>query len=337
MMGCTKNKSIYLLFLLLLPVTACNRDQKSREKITELRNGKNAADYAVRLGEMSYLTGKKPDRNFSMPLLNDLISEGYFTEARYAIDHLTRIYGPDADLFYLEAVCFRNQHEYILAEGAIGKALGIDNTNTTYRTEEQNIADEAVRWASIDSLNQRILADCYDYASITRRAEKLLGMRQFDAAVFDADTVLHADSSNLEARFVRGMAHLLDKNFDKALPDFQFLAASPSSPQDTKQYTSYYQAAQTLRQNAGLIEKNPSDTDPYIAMARIFTGLSEFTSALSYLDQGLRINPSSNALTYAKLLVYLQSGNKVAARDIMYGLEAKGFKVDAKVKKMLGD
>ncbi len=119
-----KNNSVLILIsLILLPLAACHSDEKAQQIIMDLKKGKSASDYTVRLAEMSYLTDKKPDRTFSAGLIRDLINAEYFSEARYAIDHLLDVYGPDANLYYLEAVCYRNQHEYTLASDIIQKAL----------------------------------------------------------------------------------------------------------------------------------------------------------------------------------------------------------------------
>ena len=119
----------------------------------DLKNNKTTSAYTVRLAEMSYLTGKRPEKAFSFTLIRELITERYFSEARYAIDHLLKTYGPDAGLYYLEAVCYRNQHEYTLAGDEIQKALDLENQNSTYQAELQNIRDEKTRWMTVDSLN----------------------------------------------------------------------------------------------------------------------------------------------------------------------------------------
>ena len=80
-----------------------------------------------------------------------------------------------------------------------------------------------------------IYKDKYNYELKRQRSEKLLGMREFDAAIYDADTVLRADSTNLQARFVRGVSYLLDKKFDQAIPDFKILA-SQTGAQDDETY-----------------------------------------------------------------------------------------------------
>ncbi len=330
-----KNNSVLILItMILLPVGACHRDEKAQQKIMDLKKGKSASDYTVRLAEMSYLTDKKPDRTFSAGLIRDLIREEYFSEARYAIDHLLKVYGPDANLYYLEAVCYRNQHEFIPASDEIQKALTLESGNGTYRNEKENILEAKKRWMSLDSLDTMISKDKYNYTLKLQRAEQLFGMREFEAAVYDADTVLNADSANLEARFVRGTSFLLDKKFDQALDDFKILA-SHTEAKDHKQYIYYYKAAQNIKQNADLIERNPSLPEAYINMARALSEISEFSTAISILDKGLQVIPDNNGLSYAKLLVFLQSGNRNSARDIMYSLEAKGFRVDAAVKKTL--
>ncbi len=187
---------------------------------------------------------------------------------------------------------------------------------------------------SLDSLDTMISKDKYNYTLKLQRAEQLFGMREFEAAVYDADTVLNADSLNRQARFVRGMAYLLDKNFDQAISDFKLLSSYKTDPEG-KKYHFYYKLAENIKQNADLIEKNPSSPQPYINMARLLSEISEFSMALSVLDGGIRLNPDDQKLSYAKLLVCLQSGDRNSARDIMYSLEAKGFRVDAAVKKAL--
>ncbi len=306
------------------------------EKVLEVKNDPASTDYMIRLAEMSYLTGEKPGPDFSVSLIRDIILERYFEEAGYAIDHLLDLYGPDATLYYLRSVCLRNEHEYSRAGQMIGKAIKLEGNNEIYKTEDQNVKDEARKWAAIDSLNRLIRDDRYDYGLKLERAKRLLAIREFDAAIYDADTVLRADSSRSEARFVKGISLLLSKRYDLALPEFRILAGLSQSP-DEKSYTFYYQIAETLDNNSGLIDKNPSDPAPYINSAKALARISESSEAISLLDKGLEHNPDNNNLMYAKILVYLQSGNKQAARNMMDALRAKGFNVDPAVRKALSE
>ena len=97
----------------------------------------------------------------------------------------------------------------------------------------------------------------------------------------------------------------------------------------------YYNIALNLKENAGEAEKNPTSPAPYINMARALSRISEFATALTVLESGLEHIPGNTGLLYAKLLVYLQNGDKTSAKDLMYKLEAGGFKVDAKIKQAL--
>jgi len=316
----------------MLLASGCHNDEKSRLKLESMKNDPQATKYAIRLAEMSYLTGRKPDKTYAYTLIRNFIKDGYFTEARYAIDHLVDLYGPDADMYYLEAVCFRNQHEYKQALTFIGEALKLENSNGLFEMEKSNIVEEQRKWNEIDSLNTLVGKHESNYGLRLERSQKLLGMREFEAAIFDADTVLRADSTNLQARFVKGISFLLDGKYDKALPEFEILVARTTAP-DYEDYTFYYGIAQRLVDNADQLKKNPLSPAPYINVARALARISEYTNALITLDKGLSKIPDNNNLLYAKALVFLQKGDKNAARDLVYILEGKGVNVDPAVKK----
>ncbi len=327
---------VLITILGLLLVVSCRHDEKAKQHLREMKKDPAVSAYELRLAEMSYITGESPDKVFSVGIIKDFIQQQYFTEARYASDHLLGVYGPDPDLYYLKAVCYRNQHEYVLAEKMIRLAVDAKPGDELYMKEDQNVREENKRWQSLDSLNVFLRSDSHNSDLKMKRAGMLLEMREFEAAIYDADSVLRVDSANLNARFIRAIAYLLDKKFEEAQTDFDLLRTHTGSP-DYKQYQFYSDLTKSLKKNADLIIASPSATASYVSMARSMAAISEFTTALSILENGLENNPGNRNLRYAKLLIYLQSGNTAEARNLMYSLEGEGVKIDDAVKRALSD
>lgn len=108
---------ISLITLLLLPLS-CRENQRNLKKNPEALKTGDADPYTVAYTYAVYLsTTKKIQAEEAIPLINDLISMGYPTEARYVINNLKSNGIHSYDLLALRGLCY--MHELQLEKAGV--------------------------------------------------------------------------------------------------------------------------------------------------------------------------------------------------------------------------
>jgi len=329
-------RGICLAAIPLVALSACNGEEQFLERINQVGPDTERTDlYKARLAASTYIMKDLGSVEISKELIGKLIEMQSFPEARYCIEHLLNKAGEDPDLYYLRAVCYRNEHQYALAEVAIQQAMRIDGSDKRFIAESENIRDEQMRFEVIRSMTQQLVESPADPGLLLERAEAFLGLRMFAEAEFDALKVFTEDSARNDARYLLGLSALLQAEYQEAETIFGDLVNKSETGKEAEKYEQMRSSASVLSAANRRMSEQPDDISPYIDAARELSLLGEFQRAHRVIDRGLQHQENHPNLLHARLFLYLQQGDMARARETAQYIESIGLKVDPQLRSLI--
>jgi tetratricopeptide (TPR) repeat protein len=253
----------------------------------------------------------------AIPLILELISLKYYTEARLCIDNLETngIHSPD--LKALRGLCYFNELQPELAEAEIAGALKKDPDNEKIQTLLVQISGGN--------------PESPDATDLLERAADLVRSKDFAQAVPLLQSVLTEDPAQHQALYLMGMAKMNIADLDSAQYFIQFARSSERLPE----YDQALKAIDQWIQGDELINANPASYSGYLTKSQGLAALAMFDRAQETLTAGLQRNPENMNLILAKALVWVQAGEKEKAEQYLRDLEQMGLALDPSLKQRI--
>ncbi len=320
------NRLFFLLMLCVILIYSCGPDPVQR--IQTLEKSEKAGSFPLRMAYMDYIFRVHKDMDQSLKYCRLLIESSYFTEARYGLNHISEVFGPDSEIDYLMAVCFRNQLQFDSAKYYINEALSKNMESSVYQQEKMNILEDQDIWLEIERVNKKLVNTDDNHSALVKRAELLTRAGWPEAALFDIDVVYSQDSLFEPALIQAGYTHLFLTEFDQSLDYFR----------KVHNLTQDRNIEEILNEISGIqsasIKISEGDTEAanYISVARSLSILGFYEPSISYLDKGLTEGGDPFRLLYAKLLLHIEWGDMEAAREVYIRIRTAGYEVDEKIE-----
>ncbi len=323
-----------LCFILLVGslLASCNSDKAHQERIAGVEEEYGTNSYEASFVYMGYLMNRGKDLEYSLKLVNKLISNKRFTEARYALSRLSEAF-LDYRLYYLKAVCYRNEIQFEEAEVNIRKAMKISQ-NEILNDELENIKEDFESWKRVEKIERQIKEAGLDTELRIRRAEALIHAGYTLAAFLDLDTLISRGTQQDEAYYLKIRANTYLKEYQEA-DSILHLWREIVSDKWLAQLDKLSYSLKGIREVQPKISSGQASPGDYLLMARYLTSLSDYVEAERLILQGLIRYPEDLSLSYALLLVYTESEQNENARKISLELKEIGVKIPAEIEKYL--
>ena len=267
-----------LIPALLLILSCQNNHEKIKKQFEELKSA-DSEQYQIAYAYATYLsTTPSIDAEEAIPMILELISYDYHTEARYCVDNLMRNGIQSWDLLALRGLCYFNELQPGLAMIDLQRARKGDPENPKI----------------IALLNQVKGSEkpVYTVGELLVRTETMIVEEQYDSALFYMNLVLQIEKKDEYETYMAGIGKVLDAE--------KLIAANPGS------YAGYLQKSQGLASmkkfnaaqltlNAGL-EKNPDNLNLVLAKALVWVQSGQPETASQYIEEleklGMTIDPA---------------------------------------------
>ncbi|MCF8225977.1 MAG: hypothetical protein K9J30_08870 [Bacteroidales bacterium] len=323
-----------LIPLLFLLIASCNPSDRYMDSLEALDPSDEIEGYRLRLGYSAAVMLDKVTYETAKDILLRLIDIGAFTEARYCIDHLLKKYGEDSKLLYMKAVCLENELQIDRATALISFAIEADTRDSEkYRIEFAGMQKEKEVWEKINRINEMLRSSDETNDLLIERAGYLISLGQFMAANFDLDMVIRADSMNTDAYYLKGMSYLYAGNYEQAYTALDKLEQMDEAGAES--YSGIAEAAKLIYHLSARIGEASQDAMDYLNMARQLSMLGANDRALEIISMGLKLNRDDLRLLQAKLLVQLQTGDRLNAVQTAKYIESLGYSVDPELLEMM--
>jgi tetratricopeptide (TPR) repeat protein len=143
------------------------------------------------------------------------------------------------------------------------------------------------------------------------RANALVQIEEYEAAIADYKQVLTADSEYLPALVGRGKAYLEMEYADAALPDFQKAYEQDRNQPDVlfglgKSYVMLGGWPQGLKVLTKYVEINPENAEAYTLLAQAQTGMGKHEEALASIQRSLELEPNDHQTYFVAGTIFLR-------------------------------
>src|SRR5690606_12499990 len=156
--------AIHIVWLLLILLTACNPEKKSRQHIERLERGGEGQAYEVGIACMEYILKYGDDLAYSKALIKKLLDLNFPAESIQAVDRLLEKHPDDPELFCFRGIAYRRLHQYELAQKDLALALRLEPDNATFLREKEQTAERQRRWLEIQSLDSALTPPADSFA-----------------------------------------------------------------------------------------------------------------------------------------------------------------------------
>ncbi len=253
----------------------------------------------------------------AIPLVLDLISMGYHTEARYSIDNLFRNGIFSYDLMALRGLCYSNELQPELALADLERATAGDPGNEKIQALYNQVQEK-----SSPVENAGILLN-------DARSRLLNG--DTDASDQILSRLLNQDPGNHSALFMKGLIRLQKAQYDSALYYMQFAR----SLDEKRDYVEAVSSVEQVIKAEETIGKQPSFFSGYLQKSQGLAALGLFDEAQSAINHGLEELPDNRSLLLARALVWVQAGETETARLYIQELEQRGMVISQDLKERI--
>ncbi len=309
--------SIWLAPALLVLLSCQNSHDRMLKQFDRLKS-EETDRYNIVYAYAAYLsTTRSITPEQAIPLINEMISCGYPTEARYCIDNLERNGIHSSDLLALHGLCYQHELQPGLALADFEKALAGDPDNEKIRL----LLDNAKGAESPGSQAEKMLD----------RARVLMAQKEYGASDSVLNAILELDSTSHHAVFLKGLIRLQGEEYDSALC-FMKLAYNI---EDREEYRHHISMVSKVLEGEKLISGDPLSFPGYLQKSRGLASMGMFIRAQETLDRGLEKNPDQMNLILAKALVWVQAGQQETARQYLWEQERRGIVIDPSLKQKI--
>ena len=326
-----KSPALILLIVLLFMLNACDSTQFHKERIAAVEDEYGENSYEAGLAYVDYIMKYGDDLEFSLDLVDKLIKNLAFSEARYSLLKLQKEFS-DYRLHYLNAVCLRNLYRFDEAEKALGKEKELNDV-PVLDTEYDNILESKQEWRELKRINELIKEEGLNPELRLERAGHLIYSGYFEAGLLDIDSTLNNADVRNGAYRLKTRAYILMKDYQKA--DSVLLNwkeyASEEIYEEINTYSFALEKIIQLKPKVNSGVANPAD---FINLARNLKDILEFAEAERILNQGLNRFPENLNLHYAGLLIYIESNQLEKAREAADNLEERGVEIPEELRRV---
>jgi hypothetical protein len=308
---------LWLAPALVVLLSCQNSDDRVLKRLDRLRSEETDRHnivyaYAAYLSTTRTITPEK-----AIPLINEMISFGYPTEARYSIDNLERNGIHSCDLLALHGLCYQHELQPGLALADFEKALAGDPGNGKIRL----LLDNAKGAESPGSQAEKML----EVAGV------MMAQKQYDASDSVLNAILALESASHRAAYLKGLIRLQKEQYDSAL----YFMKLANSIEDREEYRHHMAMVSRVLEGEKLISGDPLSFSGYLQKSQGLASMGMFIRAQGTLDRGLEKNPDQQSLILAKALVWVQAGQQETARQYLWEQEQRGIVIDPALKQKI--
>lgn len=319
------------IIVLSLFLNFCDSTEFHKERIAAVEDEYGEKSYEAGLVYVDYIMKYGDDLELSLDLVDKLIKNLAFSEARYSLLKLQEEF-TDYRLHYLNAVCLRNLYRFDEAEKALGKAMELNDV-PVLDIEHENILEEKQEWRELNRINELIKEEGLHPELRLERAGHLIYSGYFEAGLLDVDSTLDNVDVRNEAYRLKTRAYILMKNYQKA--DSVLMKWKDYAPEIlSEEINTYSVALENIIQLKPKVNSGRTNPADFINLARNLKDILEFAEAERILDRGLNRFPDNLNLHYASLLIYVESNQLEKARKTADNLEERGVDIPAELKRV---
>jgi len=325
------NSFFIRLLVITLFISSCNSENPYIKEIEEAETAYGLDNHKSHLAYMTYIMRDGRDLDYSLELVDKLITARQFPEARYALDKLA-MENKDYRIFYLKAVCYRNEYQYDNALLEIQKARNLSSDNIVER-EFGYIREEQEVWQRIEALNDSI-KDSDRPELKFRRAGLFVSMDYIEAAYLDLDSLIRNGKLVNECYDLRIRTAILVQDYK--------LADSLTGLWDRVADEKWAEKSGKLKENLdkliGFMQKADSpQAGPvdFINTGRQLILMKQFESSREWLENGIARFPDAVNLKIALLLNYIESGDIKQGIDYSRALQQQGIAIPPQILTLL--
>ncbi|MFO7934459.1 MAG: hypothetical protein R6U78_10295 [Bacteroidales bacterium] len=311
-------RSLSAIIFLVLSLAGCRTGQEEMARKFEKQKENNADKYTLVYQYAVYLsTAGDVETGYAISLINEMISYGYPTEARYCIENLKRNGITSNDLLALRGLCYQHEMQYDLAMADFNAALSEDPDNPKIRELIINLkASQGLDLTETEKLE---------------RAGQLMDINQLDESESLLRSLLKKEPVPHEACYLSGLVKLRKEQYDSA---YHFMRQATELTNKSS-YSQHAGRIKTLLEGEKLIGSDPGSFRGYLQKSRGLAAMGFFDRARETLDLGLENVPDHVNLILAKALVWVQEGNQEAAQQYLLEQERRGIRIDPALKQQV--
>ncbi|MGM0474658.1 MAG: tetratricopeptide repeat protein [Bacteroidota bacterium] len=311
-------RSLSAIIFLVLSLAGCRTGQEEMARKFEKQKENNADKYTLVYQYAVYLsTAGDVETGYAISLINEMISYGYPTEARYCIENLKRNGITSNDLLALRGLCYQHEMQYDLAMADFNAALSEDPDNPKIRELIINLkASQGLDLTETEKLE---------------RAGQLMDINQLDESESLLRSLLKKEPVPHEACYLTGLVKLRKEQYDSA---YHFMQQATELSNESS-YSLYATGIKTVLEGENLIGSDPGSFRGYLQKSRGLAAMGFFDRAQETLDLGLENVPDHVNLILAKALVWVQEGNQEAAQQYLLEQERRGIRIDPALKQQV--
>lgn len=317
-----KLRNLAPMLFLIAQLWSCTPGHEAMLKEFEMLKEKNQEIYPLIFAYATYLgTSESILPKEALPLVLEMISHTYYTEARYSIDNLERkgIHSPD--LLALRGLCYFNELQPDLALSDLKLALKRDPDNAKIKGVLATIQGGS---SPAGSSGQEAIHPILEAAALIKAGE-------YGRAEGMLNAVLDTNNTQHEALFYKGLIRLQHANYDSAQHYFAFAASS----EGRDSYREYARRCRQVMEAERTIASNPGNYAAYLAKGQHLSAMGLVEQAQRSLDEGLEANPGNMNLILAKALAWVQAGQPERARTYLDDLERRGLQIDPALRQQI--
>ena len=282
-----RTHSFFLLIVFLAMMLSCQNQHENLKKQFDQLKSSDTEPYKLAYAYATYLsTNSSIEAEEAVPMVLDLISLGYYTEARYCVDNLQEKGIHSWDLLALRGLCYFNELQPELAMNDLENAYHGDPENPKIKTLLDRVSGELKVGSSPEALPVKA-----SHESIYMEGIAMLQKEQYDSALYLLNQALTMDKRQEYESHIIWTQKVLDAQ--------KLIAENPASYKGYIQMSQglasmklYIQAQRTLTKG---LEKNPENLNLILAKALVWVQAGEQETAIRYLDEleknGLIIDP----------------------------------------------
>lgn len=306
------------MIIVFLVLAGCRTgDEAAARQFGRLKE-EGADRYTLAYHRAVYLsTARDVEIGFAISLLNEMIADGYPTEARYCIDNLNRNGIRSGGLLALRGLCYQHEMQYELAMADFRAALVMDPE------------DPRIRELILNLKASRGLELTED--EILERARELMDKGRLDESESLLKALLEKSGEHHEATYCLGLVKLGKGQYDSAYRYIQLAEKTGDRPRSGE----YITHIASVLEGETLIGSNPHTFSGYLKKSRGLASMGFFDRAQQVLDGGLESNPDNVNLIMAKALVWVQAGERETAEVYLLQQEQRGIRIDPGLKRQV--
>jgi len=272
---------IFLLSFLTLLLSCGHSHDEVKKELEQLKSVEND-DFTIAYNYATYLSrSKNISPTEAIPLINELISMGYPTAARYCIDNLERNGIHSADLLALHGLCYQHELQPGLARADLEAALKSDPGNKKIITLLNNPGTKGAGEPELPI-----------HVTLFRKGIVFIQTAQYDSALFYMDKAGTAGEKLQHKHYVTQLERVLEGDKTIKLTPGNYRGYMLKS-QGLAAIKAYDQAQGVLD---GGLTANPGNLNLILAKALVWVQEGKNETAQQYLweqeQQGIVIDPA---------------------------------------------